>query len=105
MKFVEGDTYLCPYCGCMFKREEIKGKTPDYTDAAIERDNICCVSCGNFGMNYQVNCDPPMMFRSTNNNNLNLNEIKKLRYFKEFIFLGYKPEEAEELAERAFIYK
>ena len=44
MKFVEEDTYLCPLCGCMFKREELGDKAPDFTNAIIERDNIHCIS-------------------------------------------------------------
>lgn len=65
MKFVEEDTYLCPLCGCMFKREELGDKAPDFTNAIIERDNIHCISCGNLGMNYQAKNMTHVMFRTT----------------------------------------
>lgn len=54
MKFMEEDTYLCPLCGCMFKREELGDKAPILENAIIERNDVHCISCGSIGMNYQA---------------------------------------------------
>lgn len=53
MKFIEEDSYTCPYCGCIVKREELPN-APEFKDAIFVRDNIRCPNCGNFGMNYMT---------------------------------------------------
>lgn len=65
MKFVEEDTYLCPICGCMFKREELGKDAPDFSNAIIERDNVHCMACRSLGMNYQAKNMAHVMFRTT----------------------------------------
>ena len=53
MKFIEEDSYTCPYCGCIVEREELPN-APEIKDAIFVRDNIRCPNCGNFGMNYMT---------------------------------------------------
>ena len=53
MKFIEEDSYTCPYCGCIVKREELPN-APEFKDAIFVRDDIRCPNCGNFGMNYMT---------------------------------------------------
>lgn len=65
MRYVEEDTYVCHMRGCMFKREELGDKAPDFTNAIIERDNIHCIACGALGMNYQAKNMTHVMFRTT----------------------------------------
>lgn len=60
MYFIEEDCYTCPLCGCVFNREELKNP-PDFTNAIIERNNVQCLYCGEFGMNYQTKGKPKYM--------------------------------------------
>ena len=53
MKFIEEDSYTCPYCGCIVEREELTN-APEFQDAIFVRDNIRCPNCGNFVMNYMT---------------------------------------------------
>lgn len=52
MKFVEDDTFLCPLCGCMFKREESNTKI-EFKDSISKRNDVECPNCGEIGMCYQ----------------------------------------------------
>lgn len=54
MKFIEEDTYVCPRCGCMFKRDELGVDAPEFKYAIEEQDNINCISCGSLGMDYMA---------------------------------------------------
>lgn len=53
MYFIEEDSYTCPYCGYVEQREKLPNP-PDFKDAIIERNNIKCPNCGNYGMNYMT---------------------------------------------------
>lgn len=53
MYFIEADSYTCPYCGCVFKREDLIDP-PELKDAISKRNDIECPSCGNYGMNYKA---------------------------------------------------
>ena len=64
ISFVENDTYLCPECGCMFKRDVLGDKAPDYINAVIERESIECINCGHLGMNYQIGGKVHCMMKS-----------------------------------------
>lgn len=63
MKFVEEDTYVCPTCGCMFKREELGSEAPAFAKAIVERDNVHCIACGRLGADYMAK-DLKILFRS-----------------------------------------
>lgn len=64
MKFIEEDTYVCPSCGCMFKRNEIEVNKPELKNAIEEQNNIHCISCGSLGMDYMAK-DLKVTFRAT----------------------------------------
>lgn len=64
MKFVEEDTYVCPKCGCMFKRDELGVEAPELRYAIENQNNIHCISCGGLGMDYMAK-DLRVMFRTT----------------------------------------
>ena len=64
MKFVEEDTYVCPKCGCMFKRNELGAEAPELKYAIEFQDDICCISCGGLGMDYMAK-DLKVMCRTT----------------------------------------
>lgn len=64
MKFIEEDTYVCPGCGCMFKRDELGDDKPELRYAIERQDHIHCISCGNLGMDYMAK-DLKVLFRTT----------------------------------------
>ena len=53
MYHIEKDSYTCPHCGCVVKREELKNP-PKHEDAIIKRDEVVCPYCGHYGMNYMT---------------------------------------------------
>lgn len=64
MKFIEEDTYVCPGCGCMFKREELGIDAPELKYAIEKQNDINCISCGGLGMDYMAK-NLKIMFRTT----------------------------------------
>ena len=53
MYLIEEDSYTCPWCGCVVKREELSNP-PEFRKAIAEKDNVQCPNCEHFGMNYMT---------------------------------------------------